>query len=349
MEEGAWGLSTGLIYPPSAYATADEIVELSRVVAERGGFYFSHIRGEAETLLDAVAEAIQIGQRAGLPVQIAHFKAGKPENWSLLPQALALLDDARTRGLDVAADRYPYVASSTGLSAQLPHWAHDGGRTVLLERLQLPDVRQRILADLAARSPHWDKIVITHSPNCPEFEGLNVAEIAAQRGADPAETALDILLVGEARVSVVHFGMSEENLRAVLRHPAVMIGSDGSARIPEGPLGEGKAHPRSYGTFPRVLGKYVREEGVLSLPEAVRKMSGLPAERLGLSDRGRLAKGMKADVTLFNPETVRDRATFIEPYQYPAGIAYVFVNGQAVVTPQGHSGALPGEILAHHR
>ena len=345
MDEGAWGISTGLIYPPSVYATTDEIVELSRVVAERGGFYFSHIRGEGPTLLQAVAEAIEIGERAELPVQIAHFKAARPENWSLLPQALALLDDARVRGLDVAADRYPYIASSTGLSAQLPHWAHDGGRNILLERLQLPDSRQRILDDLAVSSPHWDKIVITHAPNCPGFEGLSVAEIARERGADPAETCLNILLEGEARVSVVHFGMNEENLRAVLRHPAVMIGSDGSARIPEGPLGEGKVHPRSYGTFPRVLGKYAREEGVLSLPEAVRKMSGLPAERLRLSDRGRLARGMKADLVLFNPDTVRDKATFTEPYQYPAGIEYVFVNGQAVVTPEGHTGALPGQVL----
>lgn len=345
MDEGAWGMSTGLIYPPSVYGSTDEIVELSRVAAERGGFYFSHIRGEGTMLLKAVAEAIEIGERAGLPVQIAHFKAGRPESWSLLPQALALLDDARARGLDVAADRYPYIASSTGLSAQLPHWAHDGGRAVLLERLQLPDARQRILAYLAESSPHWDKIVITHAPRCPELEGSSVAEIAEGRGADPAETCLDILLEGKARISAVHFGMSEDNLRTVLRHPAVMIGSDGSARMPEGPLGEGKTHPRSYGTFPRVLGKYAREEGVLSLPEAVRKMTGLPAERLGLSDRGRLVKGLKADVVLFNPEAVRDKATFTEPYQYPVGIEYVFVNGQAVVMPEGHTGALPGQIL----
>lgn len=345
LDEGAWGMSTGLIYPPGVYASTDELVELSRTVAGRGGFYFSHIRGEGPTLLKAIAEAIEIGQQAGLPVQIAHLKAAGPENWSLLPQALALIDDARARGLDVAADRYPYTASSTGLSAQLPAWAHDGGRNMLLERLQLPDSRRRILADLAAGSHHWDKIVLSYSPNRPEFEGLSVAEIAEQRGTDPAETALNILLEAEARVSVVHFGMSEENLRTVLRHPAVTIGSDGSARIPEGPLGEGRVHPRSYGTFPRVLGKYVRQEGVLSLPEAVHKMSGLPAERLGLADRGRLDKGTKADLVLFYPGTVRDKATFAEPYQYPVGIEYVFVNGQAVVTPEGHSGALPGQVL----
>jgi N-acyl-D-amino-acid deacylase len=346
IDEGAWGMSTGLIYPPSIYATTDELVELSRAVAERGGFYFSHIRGEGSTLLQAIAEAIEIGERAGLPVQIAHLKAAGPENWPLLPQALALIDDARARGLDVAADRYPYTASSTGLSAYLPAWAHDGGRHVLLERLQLPDARQRVAAELVAGPQRWDKVLIVHAPNCPELEGLTVAEIADERGTDPADTALDILLEAELRVSVVHFSMDKDNLRTVLRHPAVMVGSDGSARVPEGPLGEGKRHPRSYGTFPRVLGKYVREEGVLSLPEAVHKMTGLPAQRLGLSDRGRLVPGMKADLVLFNPATVRDTATFTDPYRYPIGIEYVFVNGQAVVTPEGHTGALPGQILS---
>ena len=344
MDEGAWGISTGLIYPPGLYASTDELVELACVVAERGGFYSSHIRGEGTRLLKAVGEAIEIGERAGLPIQIAHLKASKPRNWPLLPQALTLIDDARARGLDVAADRYPYTASSNSLSAMLPPWAHDGGRIALLDRLRLPEVRQRILA--GARSRQWDKVLIAHSPNHPAIESLTVAEIADQRGTAPDETVLAILLETEARVSVIHFGMKEENLHAVLRHPAVMIGSDGSARTPKGPLGEGKSHPRSYGTFPRVLGKYAREEGVLSLPEAVRKMSGLPAERLGLSGRGRLAKGMKADVVLFNPDTVRDRATYTEPYQYPVGIEYVFVNGQVVVGPEGHTGALPGQILS---
>lgn len=344
MDEGAWGISTGLIYPPGLYASTDELVELASVVAERGGFYSSHIRGEGSRLLKAVGEAIEIGERAGVPVQIAHLKASKPENWSLLPQALKLIDDARARGLDVAADRYPYTASSTSLSAQLPPWAHDGGSVALLDRLRSPETRQRILA--GARERQWDKVLIAHSPNCSEIESLTIAEIADERGTAPDETVLDILLETETRVSVIHFGMKDENLHAVLRHPAVMIGSDGSARMPTGPLGEGKSHPRSYGTFPRVLGKYAREEGVLSLPEAVRKMSRLPAERLGLSDRGRLAKGMKADMVLFNPDIVRDSATYTEPYQYPVGIEYVFVNGQVVIGPEGHTGALPGRILS---
>jgi N-acyl-D-amino-acid deacylase len=344
MDEGAWGISTGLIYAPGLYATTDEVVELARVVAERGGYYSSHIRGEGSRLLQAIGEAIAIGERASLPVQIAHLKASKPKNWPLLPRALQLIDDARARGLDVAADRYPYTASSNSLSALLPPWAHDGGRAALVERLRSTEARQRILA--GARAREWDKVLISHSPNRPEIEALTVAEIATQRGTAPIGTVLDLLLETEARISVIHFGMKEENLHTVLCHPAVMIGSDASARTPEGPLGEGKAHPRSYGTFPRVLSKYAREEGVLSLPEAVHKMSGLPAERLGLSDRGRLAKGMKADVVLFDAATVRDRATYTEPYQYPVGIEYVLVNGQIVVGPEGHTGALPGRILS---
>jgi N-acyl-D-amino-acid deacylase len=346
MDEGAWGMSTGLIYPPSAYATTAELVELSRVPAARGGFYFSHIRGEAEMVLESVSEAIEIGERAGLPVQIAHFKAIQPENWHLIDGALALLDEARQRGVDVAADRYPYIASSTSLRASLPNWVHDGGVDALLERIAEPEIRKQILDGPLPRGRRWDTVVIAHAPDVPEWAGLSVAQIAAQRGADASETALDMLLEAKGRVSVVHFSMDEEGLKKTLRHPAVMIGSDGSALAPYGPLGEGKAHPRNYGTFVRVLGKYARQEGTLTLSEAVHKMTGMPAARLGLPDRGRLAVGNKADVVLFNPETVIDNATFTEPYQYPTGIEYVFVNGQAVITPEGHTGALPGEVLA---
>jgi N-acyl-D-amino-acid deacylase len=345
MDEGAWGISSGLIYPPSSYANTAELVELCRVPASRGGFYFTHIRGEGETLLQAVKEAIHIGEQAGLPVQIAHFKAAHREFWAKLPDALALLDEARARGLDVAADRYPYVASSTSLAAELPDWVKDGGTEATMSRLRDPDDRQRIVQDLRARSIRWETIVIASIRDQSEFDGMSIADVAEQRGADAEETVVDLLAGSEVSVSTVNFTMSEDNLRAVLRHPAVMIGSDGSARLPHGPLGEGKAHPRNYGTFPRVLGKYVREEGVLTLPEAVHKMTGMPAARLRLADRGHLAKGKKADLVLFNPDTISDKATFTEPYQYPVGIEYVFVNGQAVITPQGHTGALPGEVL----
>ena len=345
MDEGAWGMSTGLIYPPSAYGNTDELIELSRVPAARGGFYFSHIRGEGETLLDAVSEAIRIGEQARLPVQIAHFKAMQPQNWHLLDDALALLDDARARGIDVAADRYPYIASSTSLRASLPNWVHDGGVEALLARIADPQIREQILSGPLPRGRRWDTVVIAHAPDYPEWAGLSVAEIAEQRQANASETALDMLIEAQGRISVVHFSMDEEGLKKTLRHPAVMIGSDGSALAPTGPLGEGKAHPRNYGTFVRVLGVYAREEGTLSLSQAVHKMTGMPAARLGLSDRGVLAVGRKADVVLFDPDTVIDNATFTEPYQYPTGIQYVFVNGEAAITPEGHTGALAGRVL----
>jgi N-acyl-D-amino-acid deacylase len=347
MDDGAWGLSTGLIFSPGVYACTEELIELCQVPAERGGYYFTHIRGEDEHLLDALAEAIQIGEQTGVAVQIAHLKAFEPENWPLLDQALALLDGARARGIDLAADRYPYAASSTNLAGRLPPWSRDGGPEALVARLQDADTRQRILAEVNARPTHWDKTIIASMPARPALEGALLTEIAEQRGVDPGENAMDLLIEAGGRLSVIDFFMSEDNLKTILRHPAVMVGSDGSALVPHGPLGEGKAHPRSYGAFPRVLGKYVREERALSLPESVYKMTGLPAARLGLADRGRLEQSLKADLVLFDAETVHDRATFTDPYQYPVGIEYVFVNGQAVITPDGHTGALPGEILEH--
>jgi N-acyl-D-amino-acid deacylase len=345
MDDGAWGLSTGLIFSPGVYASTKELIELCQVPAERGGYYFTHIRGEDEHLLDALAEAVQIGEQAGVAVQIAHLKTFEPENWPLLDRALALLDDARARGIDLAADRYPYAASSTNLAGRLPPWSRDGGPEALAARLQDADTRQRILAEVNARPTHWDRTIVASMPARPELEGVFLTEIAKQRGVAPDENAMDLLIEAGGRLSVIDFFMSEDNLKTILRHPAVMVGSDGAALVPHGPLGEGKSHPRSYGAYPRVLGKYVREEKALSLAEAVFKMSGLPAARLGLTDRGRLAQGLKADLVLFNAETVRDAATFTDPYQYPVGIEYVFVNGQAVITPEGHTGALPGEIL----
>jgi N-acyl-D-amino-acid deacylase len=346
MDEGAWGVSSGLIYPPGSYASTEELIELSRVAADRRGFYFSHIRGEAATLLQAIGEAIEIGERAGLPVQIAHLKTVRAENWPRLSEAIKLLEAAQDRGADVMADRYPYVAASNRLVDQLPKWAHDGGPQALLMRLQEPAGRRRLVHDLRQMRHPWDKVLIAYAPGAPDLEGQTVGEIAGQRGTNPDETVPDLVLETGGRATIVDFVMSEDNLRTVLRHPLVMIGSDGSSLLPEGPLGEGKVHPRNYGTFPRVLGKYVREERVLSLPEAVHKMTGLPAKRLGLPDQGRLAKGMKADLVLFNPDTVIDKATYTSPHQYPSGIEYVFVNGRAVITPQGHTGALPGRILS---
>jgi len=347
MQEGAWGYSTGLIYPPSCYAETEELIALARVAAQHDGFYFSHIRGEGATHLDAIREVIAIVEGAGLPAQIAHFKASGRPYWGQLPEAIRLVEEARARGLDITADRYPYIASSTGLTAVLPHWVHEGGRDALLARLADPATRARIREEVIARREgmEWGEVMISSCPPQPSCEGLTIDQLARERGNEPVDAALDLLQEAEAQVSMIQFSMSEENLREVLRQPWVMIGSDGSSLAPYGEMGKGKRHPRSYGTFVRVLGKYVRQEGLLSWEEAVRKMAALPAQKLGLDDRGLLEVGRKADIVLFDPDSVGDQATFIEPYQYPTGVEYVLVNGQVVIERGEHTDALPGQVL----
>jgi N-acyl-D-amino-acid deacylase len=350
MQEGAFGLSTGLIYPPSCYADTQEIIKLARVVARHCGLYFSHIRGEGATQLDAIREVIEIADRAGLPAQIAHFKSSGRPYWHQLPEAINLVEEARARGLDITADRYPYTASSTGLGALLPHWAHEGGRSQLLERLADLATRSRIRQEVMARSEglSWQEVMISSCPAKPAYEGQTVEQLAEEQGKEPMEVVLDLLLEVEAEVSMIQFSMSEDNLRQVLRVPWVMIGSDGASLMPHGEMGKGKRHPRSYGTFPRFLGRYVREEGLLTWQEAVRKATALPAERLGLRDRGQLKAGKRADIVLLDPQRITDRATFTEPYQYPEGIEYVLVNGRIVIERGEHTGTLPGEVLERH-
>ena len=348
MEEGAWGYSTGLIYPPSCYAQTAELTALASVAARHGGFYFSHIRGEGATLLAAIREVIEIVEQAGLPAEVAHFKASGRPYWARLPEAIRLVEEARRRGLDITADRYPYIASSTGLAALVPHWAHEGGREALLARLADSTTRARIREEVLARREgmEWREVMISHCPAQPHREGLTLDQLAEERGAEPVDSMLDLLQESEAQVWMINFSMSEGNLREVLRQPWVMIGSDGYSLAPYGEMGKGKRHPRSYGTFARVLGKYVRQERLLSWQQAVRKMSGLPAEKLGLADRGLLEVDRKADVVLFDPHRVADQATFTQPYQYPIGIEYVLVNGRLVIERGEHSGALPGRVLA---
>ncbi len=354
MDEGAWGISTGLIYPPGSYATTEEIVALAKVAAQRGGYYFSHIRGEGPTLLAALAEAITIGQEAGLPVEIAHYKAYGQSNWPKSAIGLEMLDEARRRGIDVTPDMYPYIASSTGLASLLPAWAHEGGGKALLARLADPatraKIRQAILDDMdpAEGEGQWEGTVISRCASVPAYEGKSIAQLAAEAGKEPVEAVLDIVAETEADASMIRFKMSEDNLRAQLRYGPMMIGSDGYSLAPYGPLGEGKPHPRNYGTFPRVLARYVREQGVLSLEEAIHRMSGLPAAKLGLAQRGLLRRGYWADVVLLDPAAVQDRATFAEPHQYPAGIPYVLVNGRVVIAGGYHRGVLPGQVLAAH-
>ncbi len=348
MDEGAWGLSTGLFYPPGAFAQTDEIVELARVASAKGGLYTSHIRSEGKTLLESIQEVVTIAREANISAEISHFKASGQAHWHKAEQAVALVDEARQQGLPVAADMYPYTAGATTLTALLPEWTQAGGITALLERLHDISTRQAIREEMrhgAGLEGRLDATVIATCSSHPEYEGKRIAEIAEERGRDPEETVLDILAETECRADIVSFMMSEANVKMSLAQPWMTLGSDGSSLAPYGPLGKGKRHPRNYGTFPRVLGQYVREEHVLSLPEAVKRMTSQVADKLGLKDRGRVQTGLAADLVVFNADTIGERGTFENPYQYPSGIEYVFVNGQVVVAQGGHRGVTPGRVL----
>jgi len=352
VEDGAWGMSTGLIYAPGSYATTEEIVDVARGARGRG-IYASHIRGEGTTLLDAVREAIRVGREADLPVQISHVKAAGRPNWGKVPEALALIDAACAEGLDVAGDAYPYTASSTTLRTMLPDWALEGGIDAMLARLADPATRARIRADvesgeggrgLAARVG-WEHVMVAYAPHRKDAEGRRLSEVARDRDLDPVDAALELIVDERGGGYMVLFQLDERDLRAALVHPRVMIGSDGSSLAPYGELGQGKPHPRSYGTFARVLGEYVREQRLLGLPEAVHKMTGLPARRLGLKDRGLVRPGARADLVVFDPRRVADRATYDDPHRYAAGIDHVVVNGRFVVRDGEHTGNLPGKVL----
>ena len=349
MDSGAIGLSTGLAQPPGCFSRTEELIELVRPVGQRGGYYFSHIRGEDETLLEAIAEAIRIGRETGAAVQISHLKAAGRLNWTKATQALELIDRARAEGLDVTCDVYPYLASSTGLTVLVPAWAHDGGTGALLGRLADPAVRERIKADphveRMSRMATWDQVLISQSPRVPGYEGHTVADLACSAGRPVYDWVLDALLETELEMRIVAFLMSDDNVRMQLRHPAVMIGSDGAGLAAEGPLANGVPHPRSYGTYPRVLGRYVREEHVLSLEAAVWKMTGYPAQKLRWPDRGLLRRGYRADLVVLNPALVADCATYQAPHQYPIGIQHVIVNGVPVIRDGVHTGARPGSVL----
>ena len=353
MEDGAFGLSTGLIYVPGSYADVDEIAEMAAVIAEYGGLYATHIRGENDTLMPALREAVEIGRRAGVPVQISHLKAMGRHMWGASVQALELIDEAREEGIDVTADQYPYNASATGLGAYLPAWAHVGGAGELQKRLADEAVRERIREDILCdmegwtslhKGVGWENTLITQCPD-ETLEGRSVADIARERGVDEFDAAFDILMECEGRVGVVYFTIGDEDLERIMAHPAVMIGSDSSAVATEGPLARGKPHPRAFGTFSRVLGHYVRDRKTLSLSEAVMKMTSMPAQKLGLVDRGILRPGMKADLVIFDADAVGDCATYNDPFQYTVGVEGVFVNGCETVRGGEHLGTKAGRVL----
>ena len=352
MAGGAFGMSFGGIYPPSNYADTDELIEASREVAAAGGIYACHMRNERERLLEAVEESIRIGRESGAAVQISHHKASSPKVWGLVKESLKLIEAANAEGLDVSVDQYPYRASSTNLNAMMPSWAHEGGLGQLALRLDQPEQRARILADLRSETPSGTganltphDILVASCRTDRSLDGKTIAQIAEARGADPYEAILDILLENACDIGAIYFSMSEDDVRYVMRHPLMTVGSDSSSMVIGGKSAEGKPHPRTYGTFARILGEYVRDEGVLSLEEAIAKMTGRSAATLGLTDRGTVAAGKKADLVLFSAERVRETATYEHPHQYAEGIETVILNGRVVVDGGEHTGTLAGRVL----
>ncbi len=358
LSDGVFGLSSGLIYAPGSFAAADELAGLASVVGRRGGFYATHLRDEADAVVEAVDEALALGERAAVPVQLSHHKAKGDANWGKVDLTLARVEAARARGLDVTLDVYPYTATSTLLRAVLPAWAHEGGDAALRARLASPVERRRLvealagsvhgLRDVKGRSP-WDRIVVSLCRRNPIVEGRGIGEMAEAAGAAPAEVVLDVLRDGGLDTGMVVFCLAEEDVEAVLRYPHAMVASDGEALPVDRPHEIGRPHPRSFGTFPRVLGEYVRERRVLGLEEAVRKMTSLPAARLGLGDRGMVAEGAWADLTVFDPGVVADAATYDDPVLAPVGISHVLVNGVPVVEDGRPLDARPGRVLRRGR
>jgi N-acyl-D-aspartate/D-glutamate deacylase len=351
MDQGAYGISTGLEYTPGRYTPTQEIIEMARIVSRRGGLYASHIRNEEATLLEAINEAINIGQSTGGRVEVSHLKAAGVVNWGKQEAAINLIESARKNGIDVLADAYPYTAYSTGLTVYLYSWALEGTSADLVKRLQNPEMRARMRKELVEHIPtepgSFDLIVISaiQSDKNRSLVGKNLAELGELWKMESVDAMLRLLEEEQGNVSIVGHGMSPENVRMVLSHPLVMIGSDGLTMAPRGKLGQTRPHPRSYGTCPRVLGYYSREQKLFDLPTAVKKMTSLPAAQIGLANRGRIAKSMKADLVVFNAASVKDLATFEEPHRYPQGIDYVIVNGVMTVDHGKHTGARSGSVL----
>lgn len=351
MQDGAFGVSYALIYPPDDYADTDEIVEVCKLVAESGGVYITHLRSESDRLLEALEEALAIGQRAHLPVHIYHLKASRPENWPKMPLVLQRINEARAAGQDVTADVYPYTASGTGLNAMLPNWVFEGGN--FYERLRNPAIRNRIREELLGPNPPVDTRsraehvmpVGFQKPENQVYVGKRLSEIAQMRDQNWLECIFDLLVSEQQRIGTLYFTMSEDNLRLQYREPWTMVSTDAGGLDPVWAQGFGPVHPRGYGSYPKVLRKYVREEGLLSLEEAIRKMTSFPANRLGLFDRGRIQIGAKADLVLFDPKSITDHATFAQPHQLATGILHVWVNGQQVLKNGQHTGATPGQIV----
>ncbi|MGC1782855.1 MAG: D-aminoacylase [Acidobacteriaceae bacterium] len=357
MLDGAVGLSTALEYPPAPYAKTPELIALASVAAQYGGIYATHMRNEGGAVLPAIDEAVEIGRQAHIPVEIWHLKVAGKDNWGEMPKVVAKIDVARASGIDVEADTYAYTAWSNGLSAFIPPWAHNGGNAKMLARLQDPAARVRIRKDMLTPSTAWDNpwqeipgpgavlICAVENPKLTPLEGKTLKQIATEWHKDTIDTIFDLLIQDKAATDVAVFGMSQPDVTLALQQPWVSIDTDSAGISPEGILGQSHPHPRAYGTFPRILRKYVREEHTLSLPEAIRKFTALPAQRMRFTDRGVLKKGLWADVVIFNPATIRDLATYQKPNQLSQGMDYVLVNGVPVIDQGKVTGALPGKVL----
>jgi N-acyl-D-amino-acid deacylase len=357
MEAGALGIGTSLIYPPAFYAKTDELIELCKVAAKYKGKYISHMRSEGNRLLEALDELIRISREAGLPAEVYHIKAAGQQNWPKIDDLLARIESAQKEGLKVTANMYTYTAAGTGLDACLPPWTEDGGYPALYKRLRDPATREKIAAQVKTATNEWENLYL--AAGSPErillvgfktdklkpLTGKSLAEVAKMRGKDPVETIMDLIAEDESRIDSVYFLMSEENVKKEIAKPWISFGSDEASQAPEGVFLKSNPHPRAYGNFARVLGKYVREEKALTLAEAVRRLSALPATNLGLERRGFIKEGMFADIVVFDPATIADRATFDKPHQYAVGMKHVFVNGVQVLKDGEHTGAKPGRAL----
>lgn len=358
MQEGAMGLSTSLLQPPSSIATTGNLIELAEVARQYDGIYSTHIRDEGEGVFRAIEEAIAVGKGANIPVDVIHMKIAHKNLWGRVNEIIAMIQQARDAGHDIQANVYPYTAGQNNLSSIVPPWAHDGGRETMVERLRDPAARRRMRGEVLNGLPNWYNhylatgdgwggmllVSLQHERNRP-FQGKRMSELIQARGGDPVEVLFDLLVEENGSVPTVFFHHSEEDMQLVMQQPWTSIGSDGAAVNPDGPTGRAHPHPRYYGTFPRVLGRYVRELKVLTLPEAVKKMTSMNADKIGIKDRGRLREGFWADVTIFDPSQVIDRATFEHPHQFPAGIPYVIVNGVVTIDNEHHTGALAGRVL----
>jgi N-acyl-D-aspartate/D-glutamate deacylase len=360
MEAGASGFSTGLIYPPCIYAKTQEIIELCNIVSRFDGIFVIHIRGEGETLIPAVQEALEIAEKSEIRTHISHHKATGIKNWGKTETTLRFIEQSREAGVELTFDQYPYIAGATVLVTFLPSWTHEGGLDQLLQRLRDPETRESIRQEMEGEASgpekgvfneRWEDVYVSvvKTEDNKKYEGKNLTEIKELRG-DPDEyiTLFDLLLEEGGEVRMVTFSQNEDEMRKVMRHPLHMVGSDGRSVSPTGPLSQGKPHPRFYGTFPRILGKYVREEGVLTLEDAVRRITSYPAQTFRIRNKGLLRKGMDADIVVFNPDTIIDRATYQDPHNFPDGIEYVIVNGVPVIEKGRHTGVTPGEIIRHN-